>query len=203
MRIVLQFLIPFGLFVAVLLTPFYLQRDSRKNEGELIFDEQSTTNDGLFGTITYTRAVSTPRSFSSSASTTAASTTTTAVVTTRTTAKKIMTTNVSPKITTTTTTTLITTTNTNPISATTTTTTATSTTITTTITTTTSTSTTTTRVVCGNLGLTVPGYENCNLRLKSYFDSEGKIDYKDEKSQVTLFITWDCQSQVTAYNLQL
>ncbi|CBY22491.1 unnamed protein product [Oikopleura dioica] len=176
MRIVLEFLIPFGLFVAVLLTPFYLRRDSRKNEGEQIFDEQLTTTDRLFGTITYKTAVLTPRSFSSPASTTAASTTTTTVVTTKITAKTIITTNVSPKITTSTTTSLITTTTTTPISATTTTTTQakttiairtitttsttastlTSTTITTTTTTTTSTTTTTTTTTAKTTTIALP-----------------------------------------------
>jgi hypothetical protein len=38
MRVLLQVLIPLGLFVAVLLTPIYLRKDFEKNESDAIID---------------------------------------------------------------------------------------------------------------------------------------------------------------------
>ena len=47
MRALFQFFIPFGLFIAVLLTPIYLRRDFEDDKSDKIIDSYTGVLDGL------------------------------------------------------------------------------------------------------------------------------------------------------------
>ena len=164
MRVFLQVFIPFGIFVAVLLTPIYLQRDFEKNESDAIFDphtggsqvtDATTSADRMISEMTTafaTKAITTTlKNFTAETTrtsayktTTTTETSTTATMTITTTTTTTTTTTINTTTKTTTSTTTSTTTTTQDISTTATITTTPTTTTKTTTTTSTTTTTTTT-----------------------------------------------------------